>query len=334
MSEVPTNDDLLPRGRRRPAGWPEGINIVEVGPRDGLQSLGRVYPPDIRARMIRLLVEAGISDMEAASFMRPDMVPQMQDAERVIGLVREDGVQCHLRGLVSNRRGAERAAAAGVDALVGLVTCSDSYAIRNQNMTVAENLKALEDIAEVSRSFGIPMYVAMAIVMFCPYQGPVPVGDVLRVVKDVRALGVRRLTFASSVGVDGPREVYALASELLDRWPELELTYHLHNTNGLGAANLLAGFEAGVTGVETSICGLGGGIRMPRGMPYFGNFSTEDIVQMCQEMGVETGVTLDGILDASHEIEALLELEEPPASHAARGGTRRDVLALSASSHG
>ena len=312
-----------------PSNWPAEITIIEVGPRDGLQSLARSYPVEVRAEMIGALVAAGVTEMEATSFMRPDIVPQMRDAEQLISLLRRDGVDCTLRALVPNTRGAERAAAAGVDELVGLFSCSETYCKKNQNMTVEENLKALDDIAVVAERERLPFNAAMGLAMFCPYEGEIPLDRFMGMVERVHALGVNSLTFATTAGVDGPREVFTVVATILERFPGLRLSYHLHNTNGLGAANLLAAFEAGVQAVETSICGLGGGIRMPHGMPYFGNFATEDVVQMLEEMGVATGVSLDGILGASRRIESMLELEQT-ASFAGHGGTRHGILELSA----
>jgi hydroxymethylglutaryl-CoA lyase len=308
---------------------PEQVAIVEVGPRDGLQSLERVYDVEVRAELIRELVAAGVRVMEATSFMRPDVVPQMRDAEALIALLRAEPLECTLRALVPNARGAERAAAAGVDELVALFTCSDTYCFKNQNMTVEQNFAAVRAVADVAERERIPLSVAMGLAMFCPYEGPIGAERVYAMIERFHAWGVRHLTFATTAGVDGPREVHTFASGILDRWSDLSLGYHLHNTNGLGSANILAALQAGVGAFETSIAGLGGGIRMPRGMPYFGNFATEDAVQLLGELGVETGIELEAILRASERIEALLELDEV-ASFAARGGTRAHVLELSA----
>jgi hydroxymethylglutaryl-CoA lyase len=307
---------------------PEAATIVEVGPRDGLQSLARVYPVEVRAELIRELVGAGVRVMEATSFMRPDIVPQMQDAEALMALLRREPLDCTLRALVPNARGAERAAASGVDEFAALFTCSETYCRKNQNMTIEENFRAVESVAAVAAREGRPLLVSMGLTMFCPYEGEIPPERVFGMIERMRDLGARAITIATTAGVDGPRQVHALASGILERWPDLTLGYHLHNTNGLGSANILAALQAGVEAIETSIGGLGGGIRMPRGMPYFGNFSTEDVVQMLNELGVATGIELDAILEASSRIEALLELDEV-SSFAARGGTRARVLELS-----
>jgi hydroxymethylglutaryl-CoA lyase len=312
-----------------PPALPDDVAIVEVGPRDGLQSLERVYPVAVRGAMIRELVQAGVSVMEATSFMRPDVVPQMRDAEDLMALLRQEAIACTFRALVPNARGAERAAAAGVDEFAALFTCSETYAMKNQNMTIEENFRAVEDVAAIAEREKVPLLVSMGLTMFCPYEGPVPPDRVHAMIERLRAWGVRRVTIATTAGVDGPGQLYALASGILERWPDMHLGYHLHNTNGLGSANILAALQAGVGAIETSIGGLGGGIRMPRGMPYFGNFPTEDLVQMLSELGVRTGIELDAILAASERIQALLELDEV-ASFAARGGTRQRILELSA----
>lgn len=311
----------------RPPQWPARLEVVEVGPRDGLQSLDRTYPVEVRAQMVRLLVEAGVRTMEAVSFMRPDVVPQMAEAEKVIELVRQQGTQATLRALVPNRKGAERAVSAGVDELVGLFSSSEAYGRKNQNMSIEENFAAIAEVAAIGEAAGVPVRMAMGLAMFCPYEGEVPAERVLAQIERARGYGVTGITIATTVGVDGPRQVFSLVRQIVDRWPDAELGYHLHNTNGLGSANILAAMEAGAVSVETSIGGLGGGIRMPRSMPYFGNFPTEDTIQMLNEMGIETGIELADILTASARIEKLLELEEV-ASFAARGGTRAHILEL------
>jgi hydroxymethylglutaryl-CoA lyase len=313
----------------RAAGWPAAVQVVEVGPRDGLQSLERVYPIETRAEMIRELVDAGADVMEATSFMRPDIVPQMQDAEALLALLREQGVEGTFKALVPNVKGAERAVSAGVDELVALFTVSEAYCRKNQNMTPEQNVEAVRGIARVAEREGLPLRVALGLTMFCPYEGDLAPQRTYDYIAPMYELGIREFTVASSVGVDGPGRVYALCAGIMERWPDVALGYHLHNTNGLGSANVLAALEAGVSSIETSIGGLGGGIRMPRGMPYFGNFPTEDLVQMLDEMGVDTGIELGDILHAGERILALLELDEP-ASYAGRGGTRGQVRELGA----
>jgi hydroxymethylglutaryl-CoA lyase len=226
---------------------------------------------------------------------------------------------------VPNRRGAERAAAAGVDEMLGLITASDTYNLKNQNMTVEENLGAVASMAVVARRERIRLVMAIGIAMFCPYEGEIPEAGVLELIERMRSDGVEEFYVATSVGLEAPRKVYSLCSQILDRWPAMRLGLYLHNTNGMALANALAGMDAGVSVFGGSICGIGGGIRMPYGMPHYGNVATEDLAHMFSEMRVETGVELRALLEAGRRIKELLGLETT-FSDALRGGTKEEVL--------
>ena len=304
--------------------FPERVTIVEVGPRDGLQSLPEPRPLAVKLEMIELLADAGLPKIEVTAFVRPGVIPQLADAEVVLARVRR-ARGCVYRALVPNRRGAERAAAAGVDEMVGLITASETYNRKNSNMTVEENLEAIAEIARVAREAGVHLVAAIGVAMFCPYEGEIPEDRVIRMIERMRADGVEELSVATSVGLDGPRRVSSLCSAILERWPDTTLGVHLHNTNGMALANALAAADAGATVFEGSICGLGGGIRMPYGMPHYGNVATEDLVQMFAESGVETGVDLDRLLAAGRRIRDLLGLDTT-FSYALQGGTKENVL--------
>jgi hydroxymethylglutaryl-CoA lyase len=303
---------------------PERVTIVEVAPRDGLQSLPDAYPLETKLELIGLLARAGLRKIEVTAFVRPDVIPQLADAEQVLaGLERNDS--CVYRALVPNRRGAERAVAAGVDELVGLIAASETYNRKNSRMSIDENLDAVAAVAELAREAGLPLVVGIAISMFCPYEGEIPEERVLRMIERMRADGVEEFTVATSVGLDGPRKVNRLCALILEAWPELRLGVHLHNTNGMALANALAAADAGVTAFEGSICGIGGGIRMPHGIPPYGNVATEDLVHLFAELGVDTGLELRRVIAAARAAQELLGLDTTE-SYALRGGTKEDVL--------
>ena len=304
--------------------FPDRVTLVEVAPRDGLQSLERIYPTEVKIELVELLADAGLEKIEVTGFDHPDVIPQLADATAVMaGVRRVNG--CVYRALVPNRRGAERAVAAGVDEVLGLITASDTYNFKNARMTVEENLEQAAGMAAVAHEAGVPIVMAIGIAMFCPYEGEVPEERILGLIERMHAEGVDEFYVATSVGLDGPRKVHSLCSQILDRWPDLKLGIHLHNTNGMALANALAAMDAGVTVFEGSICGIGGGIRMPYGMPHYGNVSTEDLAHMCFEMGVDTRVDLRRLLDAGRAAKELLELETTFSS-ALQGGTKEDVL--------
>ena len=300
------------------------MTIVEVGPRDGLQSLASTYPTDVKVALVELLAATGLRKIEVTGMVRPDVIPQLADAEDVLRRVtRQPGVV--YRALCPNRRGAERAVGAGADELLGLITASETYNRKNSNMSVDENLDQVALMAEVARQAGVHMVMAIGVCMFCPYEGELPESRVLELIERMRADGIGEFYLATSVGLDAPRKVHGLFSMIRDRWPDLPIGIHLHNTNGMALANALAAMDAGATVFEGSTAGIGGGIRMPHGMAHFGNIATEDLVQMFAESGVETGVDLPKLLEAGRRIRDLLGLEET-FSAALAGGTKADVL--------
>jgi hydroxymethylglutaryl-CoA lyase len=300
---------------------PERVTIVDVGPRDGLQSLPRTYPLETKLEMISLLAGAGLPKIEVTAFVRPDVVPQLADAEDLLaGLGRVDG--CVFRALVPNRRGAERAAAAGVDEMLALVTASETYNLRNSRMRIAENLDEVAAIAALARESRTGLVVAIGVAMFCPYEGDIPEQRVLDMIDRMRSDGVEEVYVATSAGLDGPLRVAQLCSRILERWPDLRLGVHLHNTNGMALANALAAADAGVTVFEGAVCGIGGGLHMPRGLGHYGNVATEDLVQLFAELGVDTGVDFPALLAAAERSRELLGLERV-FSYALQGGTKQ-----------
>lgn len=303
---------------------PERVSIVEVGPRDGLQSLDRNYPVETKVAMIETLASAGFPTVEVTGFVRPDVIPQLADGAEVFKRLNKlDGTV--YRALVPNAKGAERAVAAGADEVLGLITASDTYNRKNSNMSVDENLDQIAAIAEIARDAGKPIVVAIGVCMFCPYEGEVPESRPMEMIERMRGNGIDSFYIATSTGLDGPTKVSRLSSMILDRWPDTTLGLHMHNTNGMALANALAGMQSGVSFFEGSICGIGGAIRMPYGMAHFGNIATEDLVHLCSELGVDCGIELDTALEAAREVKELLELETTFSS-ALQGGTKAAVL--------
>lgn len=302
----------------------ERVRVTEVGPRDGLQSLGHTIPTADKLKMISILVDAGITSIEATSFVRPEVIPELADAEAVMaGVVRRPGVE--YRALVPNKRGAQRAAAADVDVMVALITVSETYSRKNQNRGVDELVQSTAEILEESRASGVPVDIAVGMAFFCPYEGPIAEEQVEDLFARLIDLGGQRFYVATSVGMADPAHVNRLCARLLGRWPELSLGIHLHNTNGMALANALAAMDAGVRSFEGSICGIGGGIVMPHGMSV-GNVPTEDLAHMFSEMGVDTGLDVRKISSAAVEVGALLGVE--PLSYVTRGGNKEAVLAM------
>ena len=303
---------------------PSRVEIVEVGPRDGLQSLSGQYSTETKTAMVEALAGTGINRIEVTSFMRPEMVPQLADAEAVWARL-QPHPGCTYRALVANRRGMERALAAGAEEVVLLATASERYVRMNQNTNVEGNLAALQQAVEVTQGSAVRLVGAIAMSIFCAYEGPVEISRTLGIVRRYAEMGVTELSLATSTGVEGPAEVYRLVSAVLDSFPDTKVGVHLHNANGMALANAMAAMQAGATALESSIGGIGGGIRLPGGEQDHGNVATEDLAHLCFELGVETGVSLPSLIEASKDIEVMLGI--PFKSYAARGATKDGLMA-------
>jgi hydroxymethylglutaryl-CoA lyase len=302
--------------------FPDGVEIVDVTLRDGLQSLDTVYPTDLKLDILRRLMDVGLKRIEVTSFVRPDVVPQLADAEAVVrGLPPRNG--CTFRALVANRRGIDRAVSTGIDEVLALITASETYNQKNQNMSVDRNLEVIEEIAGIARPHGVHVVVAVGMSMYCPYEGEIPAERVVRIVSSLKKAGIDEYYIATSAGLDGPRRVYELSRLLIDEYPSMKLGIHLHNTNGMGLANALAAMEAGVRTFEGALCGIGGGIRFPEGTGNHGNIALEDLVNMFAELDVPTGVDLGALVGLSREVGELLGV--PVTSYATAGGTKAEA---------
>ena len=303
---------------------PERVEVVEVAPRDGLQAQERHFPIEIKLKMLDVLADAGFKRIEVTGMVRPDVIPQLADGAEVFEqLDRRDGVT--YRALAPNFKGAQRAIDVRADEILGLVVASDTYNKKNAGMTVEENVEQLVDMAKLTRDASVPMVVAIGCAMFCPYEGNTPPERILGIIERLVPEGVPEFYLAVSVGLDNPRAAHDLTAQIKDSWPDLTLGLHLHNTNGMALATALAAAQAGAQYFEGSICGIGGGIRMPYGMAPYGNVATEDLVHMFNECGVDTGLDTMRVVEAAREIQELLELENTH-SYALQGAIKQVVL--------
>jgi hydroxymethylglutaryl-CoA lyase len=275
---------------------PRHVSIIEVGPRDGLQSEPEILPTATKIEFIRRAVDAGIRRLEVTSFVHPKRVPQMADAEEVIrGLPHRDGVI--YIGLVLNRKGFERAQATGIHEIGMAVVASDTYNQRNQGVPTAESVKAWVDIARAARAAGIRANVMISSAFGCPFEGEVPVKRVLDLVEQVMEGDPVELGLADSIGVGVPSQVRDLIGAVRDKAPGVPIRCHFHNTRNTGIANAQAALDAGVASLDASIGGIGG---CPFAPAATGNIPTDDLLYMLDRSGVETGVSLEGIIATSH----------------------------------
>jgi hydroxymethylglutaryl-CoA lyase len=307
--------------------FPPVIEIVEVGPRDGLQSFSRWVDTDTKVAMVDLLSEVGFPTIEVTSFASPKAVPYLTDAEEVMTRIkRRKGTK--YRVLVPNARGAERAVASRPDEILGLLTISETYLRKNQNMSLGQAVEQAISAFRIADRNGIGFVMAIGVSLWCSYEGKIPLEKVLAVGTELHNGGIRNLSIAGSMGMEDPRHVGALFSQLYDRHPDLKLGYHVHNLSGWATANVLAALDAGAVWIEGSICGLGGGIAMPSSLGAIGNLATEDVAAFLESMGIETGLELDQLIVASEAVAELLKIM--PRSHAANGVTRQRILASNA----
>jgi isopropylmalate/homocitrate/citramalate synthase len=276
------------------------VTVCDVGPRDGLQNEHGVLEPSVRAELVNRLAAAGLPAIEAVSFVRPGLVPQMAGAEEVVaGIEHRPGVA--YSGLVLNAKGAERFAASDLDELHFNLAATESFGRENQNATPDEALAVLDGI-ETER----PVSASISVAFGCPFEGAVDPGRVLELAERSVAAGAREVVFADTIGVAVPRQVRYLVGEGAKRLPRVGI--HLHNTRNTGFAAAYAALEAGATVFEASVGGLGGCPFAPRAT---GNVATEDLVYLLHGEQVETGVDLDALIGVSEWLEALLGRELP-----------------------
>jgi hydroxymethylglutaryl-CoA lyase len=281
---------------------PRRVSIIEVGPRDGLQSEPEILATPVKIEFIRRALDAGVRRLEVTSFVHPKRVPQMADAEAVIaGLPRRDDVI--YIGLVLNRKGFDRAQATGIGEIGMAVVASDTYNQRNQGVPTADSVKAWLDIARAARAAGIRANVMISSAFGCPYEGEVQVSRVLDLVDQVMEGEPVELGLADSIGVGVPGQVRDLLGAVRQRAPGVPLRCHFHNTRNTGIANAQAAIDAGVTSLDASIGGIGG---CPFAPAATGNIPTDDLLYMLDRSGVETGVSLEKIIETSQWLQQQL----------------------------
>jgi len=275
------------------------VEIVEVGPRDGLQNEPGLLPIGVRREFVERIVGSGIRRIEVASFVNPRRVPQMADADELVrSLPRHDGVR--YVGLVLNRRGFERAGAAGCDEIGMVVVATDTFNLRNQGATTAESVAAWNEIARAARAAGIRAQVTISASFGCPYEGDVAPARVVELAKTLAEAEPVEIAIADSIGAGAPNQVTELLGALKQALPGMRLRCHFHNTRNTGIANAWAAVEAGVDVLDASIGGIGG---CPFAPAATGNIPTEDLLYMLARAGVATGVDLGRVMDTARWLE-------------------------------
>lgn len=286
--------------------FPDSVQIYEVGPRDGLQNEPTPVPTPVKIEFVDLLSAAGLPYIEVSSFVHPRWIPQLADAEDVLGqITRAEGTKYGV--LVPNQRGLERALEAKLKDVAVFVSASETHNQKNLNRSIDESLDNIADVLH-----GLPEgtwsrgYVSM--VFGCPYEGEIPVADVVRVASRLLDLGVDQISLGDTVGFGTPRDVRDRMALISQEIPTERVALHFHDTRGTALANIVAGLDAGVRIFDSAIGGLGG---CPYAPGASGNVATEDLVQMLHSMGIETGVDLDALVEAAAFIETHLKKQLP-----------------------
>ncbi len=298
------------------ADYPERARIREVGPRDGFQNEPEVIPTAEKLRLIGLLAEAGVQRMEVASFVRPDVIPQLADGLEVLaGIERREGLTYSV--LTPNEKGLDNALAVRdrFDEISVFLSASETHNRKNVNRSIAESLAGLERVVVRARDAGLRCEGVIATSFGCPYEGEVPPERVLGLAERLREFGCAEIGFGDTTGMANPRQVGAFYGQALERLDDVELTAHFHNTRGQGLANVLAALERGIDSFESSFGELGG-CPVPPGST--GNVSTEDVVSMLHEMGIATGIDLPKLIEASSAVQDVLG--RPLGAHVLKAG--------------
>jgi hydroxymethylglutaryl-CoA lyase len=279
---------------------PPAVSIREVGPRDGLQNEAPV-PTEAKVRLLDALSRTGVRRIEAVSFVHPKAIPQMADADEVWREASKvDGVRYST--LVPNSRGAARALEAGFTEIEVVVSASDTHNRRNVNRSTDSSLDDIAALIEQLHAAGATVEVIVATSFGCPYEGDVPPARVAGIVDRVLADGADRVAFGDTTGMATPRRVRDVVVAVRERHPDVPMLLHFHNTRGAALANILTALELGVTEYDASVGGLGG---CPYAPGASGNVATEEVVHMLHDMGVDTGIDLDALLDAARLAEEI-----------------------------
>jgi hydroxymethylglutaryl-CoA lyase len=299
---------------------PSTVSIREVGPRDGLQNEAPV-PTDAKVRLLDALSATGVRRIEAVSFVHPKAIPQMADADEVWRrAAKAPGVR--YSALVPNSRGASRALGAGFTEIEVVVSASDTHNRHNVNRTTAESLDDIAALTAQLHGAGATVEVVVATSFGCPYEGDVDPQRVAGVVDRVLADGADRVAFGDTTGMATPRRVRDVVAVVREHHPDVPLLLHFHNTRGTALANILTALELGITEYDASVGGLGG---CPYAPGASGNAATEEIVHMLHDMGIDTGIDLDALIDAARLAEELVGRELP--SGVLRAGPRTKLSA-------
>ncbi|WP_290654672.1 hydroxymethylglutaryl-CoA lyase [Idiomarina sp.] len=276
---------------------PKHVKIVEVGPRDGLQN-EKAVPTQAKIDLVNQLTAAGLGYIEAASFVSPKWIPQMADSAEVMQAIDRDNNVTYA-GLTPNLKGFENAMAVNTDEVAVFGAASEAFSQKNINCSIDESLTRFEPVISAAQAKGIRVRGYVSCVLGCPYQGQVPLTDVVRVAKTLYDMGCYEVSLGDTIGVGTPWQARAMLEAVAAEVPMEHLALHFHNTYGQALANITACLPLGVATIDSAVAGLGG---CPYAKGASGNVATEDVVYMLHGMGIETGVNLQKLIAAGDAI--------------------------------
>jgi len=298
---------------------PARVSLYEVGLRDGLQNEAAMLSVDARVRLLGALADSGLKRLEIGSFVRPDWIPQLADTDEVARRApRKPGVR--YTALVPNRIGLDRAVAAGMNEVAVFMSATESHNLKNTNKSVAQSLEQFGQIVPAAKQKGLFVRGYLSTIWGCPYEGKVDPRRALEIALQLRAIGCDELSLGDTIGVGNPKQTREIVELFLREIPASMLALHLHDTHGTALANCLVAMELGVTTFDTSIGGMGG---CPYAPGAAGNLATEDLASMLGDMGIDTGVNLDKLIEAGELAQQLVGHKLPGRRLQAALGRRK-----------
>jgi len=299
---------------------PSAITLCEVGLRDGLQNEKTILPTERKVELLRGLIDAGFTSIEVGSFMHPKAVPQMADTDEVYKAIGDvPGVE--LRALIPNLRGVKRAVDCGCKKVKLNVSASRQHNLKNLNMTPEQSVAGFADCVQAARENGIEISGSISMPFASPWEGRIPLSDVESIVEAYLDVGITEISLSDTSGMGVPNHVYRLCAHVREKYPQASWWLHFHNTRGLAMANIMAAMEAGMTRFDSSFGGLGGCPFVPGAA---GNISTEDVLNMCDESGIQTGVDIVKVMELSRKVGELLG--HGLDSYILRAGRAQDLI--------
>ncbi|MEE9396589.1 MAG: hydroxymethylglutaryl-CoA lyase [Methylococcales bacterium] len=278
--------------------YPDQVRVMEVSPRDGLQNISAEIPTATKIELINRLIDAGIKELEVASFVNPKWVPQMADAEQVLADLHPRDDVSHIV-LTPNLKGLERALDSGVKNVAVFTAVSESFTKKNTNCTIDESLQRIEDQMKLALDNDVTVRGYVSCVLGCPYEGDISFKEVARISKALLDMGCYEVSLGDTIGIGTPLKAQAMLEIVLELVSVEKLALHFHDTRGQALANILACLEYGVSCIDASVAGLGG---CPYAKGASGNVATEDVIYMLHGMGIQTGIDLEKLAAAGHYV--------------------------------